>query len=92
MFQDKKWNWKRVAANLLLLAAAFVAAGRFLEAGDQRTMLIWAGAVAFCVLAVTAIKIWWWIEMASLGLARDMRRVELQVARLSQRLAERRDG
>jgi hypothetical protein len=81
-----------VAANLLLLGTAFVAAGRFLEASDQRTMLIWAGAVAFCVLAVTAIKIWWWIEMARLGLARDMRRVELQVARLSQRLAERRDG
>jgi hypothetical protein len=75
-----------VIANLLLIAAAVVAAGRFLNAPDQRTMLIWGGAVAFCVLAVTAIKIWWWIEMARLGTARDLRRVELQVALLSQRL------
>ena len=78
-----------VVANLLLIGAAIVAAGRFLEAGDQRTMLIWAGAVAFCVLGITAIKIWWWIEMARIGIARDLRRVELQVALLSQRLGER---
>jgi uncharacterized membrane protein YcjF (UPF0283 family) len=78
-----------VAANLLLIAAAVVAAVRFLESSDQRTMLIWAGAVAFCVLAITAIKIWWWIEMARLGIARDLRRVELQVALLSQRLGGR---
>jgi hypothetical protein len=78
-----------VVANLLLIAAAIVAAGRFLEAPDQRAMLVWAGAVAFCVLAVTAIKIWWWIEMARLGLARDLRRVELQVALLSRRLERR---
>ena len=78
-----------VVANLLLIAAAIVAAGRFLEAADQRTMLIWAGAVAFCALAITAIKIWWWIEMARIALARDLRRVELQVALLSQRLEGR---
>jgi len=78
-----------VVANLLLVAAAIVAVGRFMEAPDQRTMLIWAGAVAFCVLAITAIKIWWWIEMARLGIARDLRRVELQVALLSQRFGER---
>jgi hypothetical protein len=78
-----------VAANLLLLAAAIASAARFLEAADQQTMLIWAGAVAFCVLAVTAIKVWYWIEMARIALSRDMRRVELQVALLSQRLDER---
>ena len=81
-----------VVANLLLLGAAVVAAGRFTDAVDQRSMLIWAGAVGFCVLAITAIKIWWWIEMARLGLARDMRRIELQVALLSQRLGERGDA
>lgn len=80
-----------VAANVLLFVAAILSAVRFLEASDQRTMLIWAGAVAFCAMAVTAIKVWYWIEMARLALARDMRRVELQVALLSQRLADRPD-
>jgi hypothetical protein len=78
-----------VVANLLLLGAAVVAAGRFTDAVDQRSMLIWAGAVGFCVLAITAIKIWWWIEMARIGITRDLRRVELQVALLSQRLETR---
>jgi hypothetical protein len=78
-----------VAANVLLLVVAIRSVVGFLEAGDQRTMLIWAGGVALCVVAITAIKIWYWLEMARLALARDIRRVELQVALLLQRLADR---
>ena len=81
-----------LAANILLAVAAIVSAMRFLDATDQRSMLIWAGAVAFCIAGVTAIKIWYWIEMARLALARDLRRVELQVALLSQRLGGGREG
>jgi len=73
-----------VAANLLFLVAAIVSASRFLQAGDQRSMLIWGGAVAFCWGSVMAVKVWYWLEMMRLSLARDIKRVELQVALLSQ--------
>jgi len=38
------------------------------------------------VIDVTAIKVWYWIDMARIALARDLRRVELQVALLSKRI------
>ncbi len=81
-----------VAANVLFFGAAILSVLRFLQASDQRSMLIWGGAAALCLGTVTAIKVWYWLEMARLALARDIKRVELQVALLSQQLADRKDG
>lgn len=78
-----------VAGSLLLFAAAIVSAGRFLQASDQRYMLIWGGAVAFCLGSVMIFKVWYWVEMARLALQRDIKRVELQVSLLSQQLPDR---
>jgi len=78
-----------VAANLWFLGVAIFAGVRFIQAGDQRTMILWGAVVAFCLGTVTAIKIWYWLEMARLALARDIKRVELQVALLSQQLTRR---
>ena len=77
-----------VVANTALFVAAVISASRFLDASDQRSMLIWAAATTLCVLAVMSIKAWYWIEMARLALARDIKRVELQVALLAKQLGE----
>ena len=49
-------------------------------------MLIWGASAAFCFAVVTTIKIWYWMEMTRNALLRDIKRVELQIAQLAQRL------
>jgi len=78
-----------VAANLWFFGVAIFAGVRFVQAADERSMILWGAVVGFCLGTVTAIKIWYWLEMARLALARDIKRVELQVALLSQQLTRR---
>ena len=75
-------------ANLALFGAAIVSGVRFIRADDERTMLLWAAAMLLCFGAVTAIKIWYWLEMNRLAVTREVKRLELQVAQIARRLEE----
>jgi hypothetical protein len=37
---------------------------------------------------VTAIKVWYWLEMMRLAIMRDVKRLELQVSRLAERIRD----
>jgi hypothetical protein len=50
-------------------------------------MLHWGAAMVLCLGAVTTIKMWYWLEMNRLALTREMKRLELTVALLAERLA-----
>lgn len=76
-------------ANLTLFVAGIFAAIQFVRAPDQRTMMLWGAGAALCFGGVTAIKIWYWLEMTRLALAREIKRVELQIAHVAQSLADR---
>ena len=75
--------------NLVLFSAGCVSGVRFIRADDQRTMLLWGAAMLLCFGAVTAIKIWYWLEMNRLALTREVKRVELQVVQIALKLGER---
>lgn len=59
---------------------------RFFEANDVQDQLSWGGGFALCLFAIVALKLWWWMEMNKHALLRELKRVELQIARLAQRL------
>jgi len=72
--------------NLLLLGAGVFSAVRFFGAEEPRGMLLWGGGTLLSFGAVTAIKVWYWLEMVRLSLTREVKRLELQVSRLAEKI------
>ena len=54
------------------------------------TMLRWGLGFGFCLLSVTALKLWFWMEIQRHSILREIKRVELQVAHLGAQLREAR--
>lgn len=75
--------------NLVPFGVGLFGVIRFVQASDLRVMFLWGTAVICCFVAVTAIKIWYWLEMMRLVLSREIKRVEPQVAQLARRFADR---
>lgn len=89
-----RWlNVLGMTLSLLFLALGVYSAIRFLSAtAEVRDMLRWGAALFFCVTAVWAIKIWYWMELQRNNLTRELKRLELQVAMLADRLQGGRTG
>ncbi len=83
-----KLAWLSMVTFVFALAAFAVgvyAAWKFTTSNDPVTMLRW-GALAWCgLMSVIMIKLWSWMRMESNRVIRDIKRVELQVARISKR-------
>lgn len=58
---------------------------RFLAAAAVPDMLRWGMAVLLCALAVMLIKVFAWMEIEKNAVLREVKRLELQVARLAAR-------
>lgn len=56
---------------------------RFLQAEELRQMILWGMILLFCITAVGGMKIWFWMELQKNAILREIKRVELQVARLA---------
>jgi hypothetical protein len=74
--------------NLVLFAGALYSAIQFLRTEDVREMLLWGAGAFLCFGMVTAIKVWYWLEMTRLSITRDAKRLELQVSRLAERVGD----
>lgn len=83
-------RWLNVLGALftvVFLGLAVYCAVRFLAPGaGVPEMLRWGAGLFFCVLAVWALKIWYWMELQRNGLAREIKRLELQVAVLTEQV------
>ena len=60
-----------------------VAAVRFFRAESTKEMVAWATGFLFCNLAVAMLKMWYWMELNKNAVTRGIKRIELQLARLS---------
>jgi len=58
----------------------------FFDAQETKEMLVWGGGFMFCMMAVMMMKLWFWIEMQKNSVLREVKRVELQIARMSEKL------
>ncbi len=53
---------------------------------ETREHILWCLGVVFCFSAVSMMKIWFWMQMNRNSILREIKRVELQVARLAGKL------
>ncbi|HYD86613.1 MAG TPA: DUF6768 family protein [Vitreimonas sp.] len=65
-------------------AAVYCAYNLFL-ASDARTAVLWSVGVVVSMLAVAMLKIYFWMEINKSAVLREVKRLELQVARLAAR-------
>ena len=80
-------------ALMLIVMPIFLAIGiyslwRFFAAQEIKELVGWAIGFASCMAAVSMMKIWAWMQMEKNNTVREIKRLELQVARLTQRLSE----
>ncbi len=73
---------------LVFLVFGVFAAIEFFDAEATREMLMWAVAVIFCISGVSMLKIMWWMDVNRNAVTREIKRLEMQIARLAARLKD----
>jgi uncharacterized membrane protein YciS (DUF1049 family) len=82
-------RWLKIGMTFNILAftiLAVVVAFQFFGAETTRAMILWATLFLFCCLGAMMMKLWWWQQMDRNALTREIKRLELQIARLAARL------
>jgi len=64
------------------------AAVRFFYAETTRDIVMWAAICMMCIAAVWGIKAWYFMGLNKNAVTREIKRLELQIARLASRLKE----
>ena len=73
---------------LVFLVLGIIAAVKFFSAEGTRDIVMWAAACIVCVSAVSMLKIWYFLEMNKNSVTREIKRLELQIARLAARIKD----
>jgi len=68
---------------LIAFIFAIWAGWRMVEATAIRDMLLWGGGAGLAFLMVAMIKLWFLMEMQKNAIIREVKRLELQIARAS---------
>jgi hypothetical protein len=88
MFQGKLY-WASmlvVIGGVASLVFLVVSAVFFFRAEGVREMLAWAGGFGLSLIAISFCRLWFWLIMHRNTVVREVKRVELLVARLPGRL------
>ncbi|MBT8472840.1 MAG: hypothetical protein HKN14_01580 [Marinicaulis sp.] len=81
-----KQAWIAIIVTIVSFVAAMIAfysIYRAVGAGDFDTAAPWAAAATVLLLMVSFMKIWFWMRMESNRVIREVKRLELQIARLN---------
>ena len=73
---------------LVFFVLGVLAAVQFFTREDPREMLLWAIGFIFCMSAVSMLKVWFWMELNKNAITREIKRLELQIARLAARIKD----
>jgi len=83
----RRWlNMLGVVVTLTFLALGIASAVAFFRADATRDLVLWASACILCLSAVAMLKVWYWMELQRIVVMREIKRVELQIARLAARI------
>ncbi|GJM19738.1 MAG: hypothetical protein DHS20C14_19510 [Phycisphaeraceae bacterium] len=91
VLESFRGKWRLLTAMTVVVMFAMFAGAiyclvQFFGTDDVATRLAWGLGVWFGMQAVGMLKLWHWMEFQRLAVTREIKRVELQIARLSQRL------
>lgn len=84
-----KIGWLAVIMNVfhLLIFGLFIySVFQFFGTNETNELIKWASAGFLCMIAMGMLKIFIWMQMDKSDILREMKRLELQVATLSNRL------
>lgn len=85
-----KWlTFLGVFRGLVFMVLFVLAAIQFFKAQETRELLLWAAACIVCLSAVSMMNVWYWLEMNKNAVTREIKRLELQIARLASRIKDR---
>ncbi len=79
------FNLIGVPVMLAFLGVAVWAGIRFFEASETRGMILWAVVFLFSAQSIGLLKLWYWMLLNRNSVTREVKRLELQVARLAAR-------
>ena len=83
-----KLRWVTVAGMIvgMIINGFFLyAAWKFFTVPETDAKLYWGGGAWFAAMFVGFMKVWFWMRMETNRTLREIKRLELQVARLSER-------
>ena len=85
-FRTRNWFITAIAFvyTFVFFGLAIYSVVRFFAAEETKHLLAWGFGFSFCMLAVAMLKMWFWMEMQRLAMTREIKRVELLLARLLQ--------
>jgi hypothetical protein len=81
-----RMRWLNILGSIMgvvLFILAAYCAWRFFHESSGRGMALWGAGAALAFLGNGLIKLWFWIEIKSNSILREVKRVELQVASLA---------
>ena len=73
---------------LVFMVLAVLSVIQFFRAEETRDLVMWAAASALFLSGVSMMKVWFWMELNKNAVTREIKRLELQIARLASRLKE----
>lgn len=79
-------NAYAIVAMLAVMGLAVWFAIEFFQAAELHTALGWATGFLLCGMTFALMKVWFWMQMDKYVVLREVKRLELQVARLSSRV------
>jgi len=71
-----------IVAGVVFMILAVICVVQFFTAPDIRSTIQWGFGAGFCLSAIMAMKIWYWMELQKNAVTREIKRLEIQVARL----------
>lgn len=82
------WGGLNILAALITFAVfglCLYCVWNLFQTTDLRATVLWTGGALISATAVAMLKIWFWMEMQKNQVLREVKRLELQVARLAAR-------
>ena len=78
-----------IVFGLVIMGIGIYSLIQFLELKDTPQALPWAVLLIFSLMAITAMKIWYWMELNKNAILREIVRLERRIEQLDQDLAAR---
>ena len=67
--------------SIVLTGLFFYSAWKFVALTEVSDKLLWGGAAWFLATMIAFMKVWFWLRMESNRIVREIKRLELQIAR-----------
>ncbi len=86
--RNRWFNAMIIVVMMIFLGIGVYSLWMFATAEGTKALIGWAMTFGFCMAVVGMLKLWAWMEIEKNSTIREIKRLELQVARLTQRLDE----